>query len=150
MSLSQGISKFATKATIQASISTNRIVEDYFNKHVDYSPSKNSTPEAYYSQGILIDSWYPSIGVSPSTVVGSTANSSGADSRERIRAMLAQNPFWGKDNIVTLANNVSYAYRADKIGWPRGLDAATGWNWTGNVGPYMMTSLAKAYIMRLA
>lgn len=150
MSLSQGISKFATKATIQASSSINKIVEDYFVKHVTLSPSKNSTPEAYYSQGILIDSWFPAIGKSPSTAVGVTANMSGADSINRIRVMLAQNPFWGNDNTVTLSNNLSYAYRADKIGWPRGLDATSGWNWTGNVGPYMMTSLAKAYIMRLA
>lgn len=149
MSLSHGISKFATKATIQASASTNKIIEDYFVKHVTLSPSKNSTPEAYWSKGILIDSWYPSIGKSPSSVVGSTANMSGSDSIERIRGMLAQNPFWGKDNTVTLANNVSYAYRADKVGWLKNDPTnTTGWDWSGNVGAYMMTALAKAYIMR--
>lgn len=149
MSLSQGISKFATKATIQASSSTNKIVREYFVKHVDYSPSKNSTPEAYYSQGTLINNWFPSVGKSPSKSVDSTQDHSGSASIGRIDAMLAQNPFWGNDNKVTLSNNVSYAYRANYLGWPRGLDADSGWNWSGNVGPYMMTSLAKAYIMRL-
>lgn len=146
MSLSQGISKFATKVTMQASASINKIAEEYFLKHVDYSPSKDSTPEAYYSKGVLINSWFPSIGKSPSSVVGTVANTNGTDSRERIKAMFAQNPFWGNDNTVTLANNVSWSYRADRIGWPRGLDPATGWSWSGNVGPYMMTSLSKAYI----
>ena len=147
MSLSQGISKFATKATIQASASTNKIVEDYFIKHVTLSPQE---PTAAYAKGLLINSWYPSIGKSHSTIVGGNANMSGDESIGRIRGMLAQNPFWGHDNTVTLANNVSYAYRADRLGWERGLNMETGWNWTGNVGPYMMTSLAKAYIMRLA
>ena len=100
MPLSHGISKFATKATIQASASINKIVEDYFVKHVTLSPSKHSTPEAYWSKGVLIDSWYPAIGKTPSTTVGVTANMSGADSINRIKAMLAQNPFWGNDNTV--------------------------------------------------
>ena len=146
MSLSQGISRFQTKVVIAGSNSCNKVVEDYFVKNVTLSPKE---PNAAYATGLLINSWFPSVGKSPSTIVGSSPNMEGADSIDRIRAMLAQNPFWGKDNTVTLSNNISYAYRADKIGWPRGLDSTTGWNWTGNVGPYMMTSLAKAYIMRL-
>jgi hypothetical protein len=146
MSLSQGISKFHTKVLITGSNSCNKIVEDYFVKHVTLSPKE---PSAAYAKGLLINSWFPAVGKSPSTIVGTTVNMEGADSIDRIKGMLAQNPFWGKNNTVTLSNNISYAYRADKIGWPRGLDAPSGWNWSGNVGPYMMTSLAKAYIMRL-
>lgn len=146
MSLSHGISKFATKATIQASNSCNKIVEEYFVKHVTLSPKE---PTAAYAKGLLINSWFPAIGKSPSMIVGKVANMEGTDSIMRIKAIVAQNPFWGNDNTVTLANNLDYAYRADKVGWPR-FDATnkTTWNWSGNVGPYMMTSLAKAYIMR--
>lgn len=145
MSLLDSINRFATKAALQASDSTNKIVEEYFITNVKLSPTE---PKAAYSQGVLINNWWPSIGPTPSTEVSKSANIAGADSIARIKSTLAQNPFLGRNNTVTLSNNVSYAYRADKLGWPRGLDSESGWTWRGDVGPYMMTSLARSHIMR--
>lgn len=142
MSLSKGISAFATKATIQASKSVNNRVEEYFTKHVDLSPIK---PFGQFATGHLKNNWYVVIGTSAILSSDSVANPSGIDSLSRIKALLAQNPFWGKDNTVTLSNSVSYAYRADKLGWEAG-GGANGWVWSGRVGPYMMSSLSKQYI----
>lgn len=142
MSFFDDIKAFETKALQKASDNTNKVIETLFNKVVDYSPVK---PSAMYSQGVLINQWYPAIGDKPSGIVSNSSSSTGAESRSRIKEILSRKPFLGKDSVVTLANNVSYAYRAEKLGWPAG-EGDNGWHWSGRVGPYAMVAKAMSNI----
>lgn len=143
MSFLKDIQAFEGKALLAASRSTNKITEDFLSKPVELSPTK---PVANYAQGHLIAQWYSAVGPNPNTSSSSSTDMTGEASLARIKATLASNPFLGKDNIVTLTNSVSYAYRVDKLGWPAG-EGDNGWHWSGRVGPYLMTSQAKNYIL---
>jgi len=138
MSFESDILAWADKALNKASDNTAQVFSELATATVTYSPNK---PDAVYSKGLLINQWYPAIGNTPSANKGSSTNLTGAESLSRIKDILAQKPFLGKDNTLSLANNIDYAYRADKLGWPMG-EGTNGWLWSGRVGPYNMTSLA--------
>ncbi len=88
----------------------------------------------------MINNWFPAI-ASYSGEVTASKSSSGMGSLSRIKAIVQQKPFYGKDNYLTLTNNISYAYRAEALGWPIE-DSPPGWNWTGKVGAYGMVNKA--------
>jgi hypothetical protein len=131
------IQAFGQKALTQANKSCCNAVESLFTDEVVLSPIQ---PVAQYSTGLLKNSYYAKVGGFDLTV-GTSPNSSGGDSLSRIKAMLAEAPFLGKDNFVTLTNSVEEAYRADVLGWPAG-EGANGWVWSGRVQAYGFTSQA--------
>lgn len=88
--------------------------------------------------GLLKNSWYPQIGPSFSSSVGTFEDKSGSGSLSRITALANKGTFLGKDGSMTMANNLSYAYRAEYRGWPKEDNP----NWSGRVGPYRMVALS--------
>lgn len=108
------------------------IAKELFVSIVNLSPSPIN-PGAF-ADGLLVNQWYPAIG-SFSSELGASESDYGAESLARIAA-ISPVAFMGKDNMVTLSNNVHYAYRAEALGWP----ITPGTNWTGRVGPYLMVA----------
>ncbi len=141
MSFLDDVKAFRDKALLQASINTNAVTEEFFTKVVKLSPAK---PAAQFAQGHLIDNYYTAINSYDMSTSGSISMT-GSSSLARIKATLAQNPFLGKDAMVSMTNNVGYAYRADKLGWKPAGKQANGWYWSGRTGPYLITSLAVSY-----
>jgi hypothetical protein len=143
MSFLDDIKAFRDKALSQASTNANTVTEEFFTKVVTISPAK---PAAQFAVGHLKDNYYTAINGYDMSTSGSVSMS-GASSIARIKATLAQNPFLAKDAMVSMSNNVGYAYRADKLGWmPKG-KGTNGWYWSGRTGPYLMTSLAVSYTL---
>lgn len=139
MGFAEDVKAFEKKALTAASNSINKRIIYLFTSVVGYSPT---APEAKWSKGALIDQWFPSVGKSPNFAMNGSLNYQGANSMSRINSLFSQPLFLGKDNIVTFTNSVSYAYRAENLGWPKGLDSKSGWTWTGRVAPYKMVSKA--------
>lgn len=138
MGFSEDIKKFQEKALLAANAATCKVFEELSTLAVDYSPGSSSK----YATGLVKNSWYAQVG-GVSNVIGASADLSGSASLFRIKAILSQRPFYGKDNTVTLSNNTDYAYRVEYLGWPEG-EGENGWKWTGTVGPYGMVSKAVA------
>jgi hypothetical protein len=136
MGLKDDLLAFREKALQQASISTNKIVRDLDTQAVNLSPSPSNPGP--FAKGLLVNQWYASVGSSPSSEVGTATSDTGVDSLSRLEATLASNPFYGKDNIVTFANNVDHAYYAEVLGWQPPL-------WSGHQGPYAMARGAVTY-----
>lgn len=133
------IEAFATKALLQASNSVSNITEELLGEVVMNTPSPENPGQ--YSKGLLANQWYTESGGLFSSALGSATNAAGMGSLSRIKESLASKPFLGKDNTVTMTNNVSYAYRAENLGWPAG-EGENGWHWSGRVGPYKMVGKA--------
>lgn len=105
-----------------------------FTRIVQLTPSP--ARESPYSRGLLANQWY--VGVSSiSDELSSAISEHGADSLSRIES-IPFGVFAKKDGMVSLANNVSYAFQAEYIGWapPR---------WRG-ASPYGMVQGGIAYI----
>jgi hypothetical protein len=108
------------------------IAKELFVSIVNLSPSP--IHPGSWADGLLVNQWYPAVG-SFSNQVGTSTSPYGAESIARIYNLTDNSTaFKGKDGMVTLSNNVSYAYRAEALGWP----ADEGW--TGKVGPYLMVA----------
>lgn len=115
------------------------VVVELFTKVVDYTPDPSSSVGGY-SKGLLVNQWY--VGINQFSTESSNAiNSTGTDSYNRIKELINSSHFLEKDGMVTFSNNISYAYRAEALGWPKG-DLSSGWQWTGRVGAYGMVSRA--------
>lgn len=135
MDFEAAIRAFELKALRQANKSVANAVESLFTSPVVLSPSPANPGE--YSKGLLANQWYPELGGGYDLTNTMSTNPNGADSLSRIKAMLAHNAFFGKDNTITLTNSCKYAYRAEYLGWPLG-EGTDGWVWSGRVGPYRM------------
>lgn len=142
MSFLLDIEAFKDKALLAASTSANRITEEFMTKVVENTPTKQI---GNYAKGLLINQWYPSPDGQFSTAVSGTINVNGSDSLSRIKSTIASNAFLGKDGVITLTNNLGYAYRAEKLGWPQG-EGSDGWVWSGRQGPYAMVAKSIVYI----
>lgn len=87
-----------------------------------------------FSNGDITNNWHVSVG-GLTMVIPNGPDLTGASSLNRIRSLARDMPFYKKDNVVYITNVMNYAYRADKLGWPKG-PGTNGWNWTGNVKAY--------------
>jgi hypothetical protein len=107
------------------------------------SPHEGQGP---YVSGHFINNWF--VGVNKfDTSTTSDIEPDGKGSMERIEAMLKSNTaFFKKDGFVTLSNNLNYAARVESLGWPKGYDPATGWNWTGKRVVYAPVAHAMLWI----
>lgn len=113
-----------------------KIAKDLFNEVVSRTPSPaNPGP---WAKGWLANQWYPESGDFSEELSGSKSDS-GADSLSRIASFRGAD-FYKRDGKVTLTNNLSYAYRAEALGWPEGD------GWSGTIGPYRMVALSLQYI----
>lgn len=112
---------------------TYSIVWQLFTSVVYLSPSPANPGET--AKGLLANQWYPQIGEGYSSQLTSSTSPYGSDSLARINSTANQKIFYGKDGVMSMANNVSYAYRAEKLGW---LEPP----WHRGVQPYRMVSLS--------
>lgn len=90
-------------------------------------------------KGELINNWFPLAGNSFSSEITSSLSLSGSGSLTRINALVNSKQFYGKDGVMTMTNNLSYAANAEYLGWPAP-------QWSGKVGPYRMVGMSLAKI----
>jgi hypothetical protein len=110
---------------------------ELFNMVISLTPSPEHPGP--WAKGLLANQWYPNNGPDFSAEVGSATSDDGSESRQRLVTELLGTEFEGKDGVVTMANNLPYAYRAEKLGWPTP-------QWSGSIGPYAMVSMSIQYI----
>jgi hypothetical protein len=122
----------STKALKQVSKQAAEVTKFLFNRVVEYTPSPNNPGP--YADGYLVNQWFPEYGGYFSEDRDTRTSPFGANSLSRIAA-LSNGMFYGRDNSITLTNNVDYAYRAEALGWP-------GPEWSGSIGPYRMVARA--------
>ena len=127
---------------LAASKAVNNIAEEYMTKVVENTPTKEI---GNYAKGLLVNQWYTATGGQYSSEVSTATNVTGSGSLSRIKASIAMNNFLGKDGVITLTNNLEYAYRAEKLGWPKG-EGSNGWVWSGRRGRYAMVAKSTLYI----
>lgn len=130
MGFADDVKKFQAKALKDMNDSVAKVVTTMFKDIVALtpSPSMNASNEnkAVYSRGLLVNQWYPAIKVFDRTT-GNAIDDVGAGSYMRIYSILSTQPFYGKDNTITLTNSVSYIMKAERLGWDR-------------TGPYAMVA----------
>lgn len=139
MGFAEDVEKFRLKALAQANSSISNAAESLLTDVVVNTPSPANPGN--FSQGHLADQWYTEVGGGFSSAVSDATNPNGANSLSRIKATLAQQLWFGKDNKLTFTNNVSYAFRVEYLGFPKG-EGANGYVWSGKVGPYRMVGTA--------
>lgn len=142
MSFLSDIKAFQAKALKAASTNTTNIVQEAFLATVNYSPSPSNPGP--YAKGLLVNQYYIAIGNTPSSEVSTATSDTGEASKTRIKLLSVSLPFFGKDNIVTLANNTEEVHYANKLGWEKG-KGTNGWVWNGAL-PYFMADKAMSYI----
>ena len=142
MSFLSDIKSFQEKALKAASTNTTNITQEAFLAVVNYSPSPSNPGP--YAKGLLVNQYYLAFGNTPSSEVNSSTSDTGEASKTRIKLLSVSLPFYGKDSVVTLANNTEEAFYADKLGWAAGA-GTNGWTWTGKA-PYFMTAKAMTLI----
>lgn len=108
------------------------IARELFRSIVQLTPSPSNPGDT--AKGVLANNWFPADGPGFSQATSTARSSNGAASLARINA-LRGNSFFQKDGVVTLSNNLDYAYRAEVLGWPTP-------RWSGRVGPYRMVALS--------
>ena len=142
MTFASDIKAWEQKALLAANNSVSKAFESLTREVVMRSPTPPGM--AGWSVGHLKDNWHASIG-SMSTENTDSRNSSGAASIASIRAIVAQRPFLGKDNVLFFTNNTRYAYRVEFLGWPKGKGGGqlSFGKWQG-AQPYHMVSLSVA------
>jgi hypothetical protein len=124
----------STKALQRVNVRIYMIARELFTEIVTHTPSKAFPGQ--FASGWLANQWYPDTGDFSEELDNSHDSSGyGADSLARIRAFKG-GEFNGKDGRITLTNNMSYAYRAEALGWPK----SDGWS--GAIGPYRMVALS--------
>lgn len=92
------------------------VAKELFDSIVNLSPSPKNNSQ--WADGLLVNQWYPAVGTFSSELSTSTSPY-GAASLSRISSLVSDSKeFYGKDGVITLSNNVFYAYRAEALGWP--------------------------------
>ncbi len=128
MSFAAHLRKNIERVLLEVNYKINHRAYIFFNYIVKKSPHEGQGP---YASGHFINNWFPAINGYDSSTTGSV-DADGAGSLSRIEAVVkGSKAFYRKDGFVTLSNNLNYAHRIEWTGWPKGYDAVTGWNWTG-------------------
>lgn len=144
--MSFGQSVALNSARLLATVNTKcyAIAKELFYRVVELTPSPANPGR--WAEGYLANQWYPAEGDFSGDLDMATSRS-GANSINRIRAMNGQ-VFYQGDGILTMANNLPYAYRAEAIGWPKEegynggqrREVSGGYQNTG--APYRMVALS--------
>lgn len=133
-SFSESINKNINKILTHIDEKCYSITWQLFTSIVQLSPSPSNPGE--FAKGLLSNQWYPLAGSSFSTEVGTNTSPNGSASLARITALKGSRQFYGKDGVMTMANNTSWAYRAEYLGWPQSEYAG----WIHNVPAYRMVA----------
>lgn len=135
-SFADSVKKNVTKVQEEINAKINKIFVQVGEGIVYRGPS--SYTRGPYSDGLFTNQWYPQLGSGYSTALSTQVSFEGIDSLRRIDAIATEiKEFLGKDGSITLTNNVSYGFRIEYAGWPKG---TPGHHWNGAV-PYRMVEL---------
>lgn len=138
MSFAASVSRNSRRLLVDVNKKCYQIAKELFVKVVQFTPSPVNP--GVYAEGHLVNQWYPESGDYFSEELSSELSPNGAGSLARI-ADLKGLQFYMDDGKLTLANNLSYAYRAEVLGWPSpqwsGKSGADGQG-----GPYRMVARA--------
>lgn len=129
-SFAKSVEDNSRKLLMKVNLRCYEIARQLFIQVVSLTPSPSYPGR--FATGLLANQWYPDEN-DFSDELGSDTSSNGDASLSRIKAMRGL-IFFRKDGKLTLTNNVSYAYRAEALGWP----VADGWS--GKTGPYRMVA----------
>jgi hypothetical protein len=142
MGFAEDVKAFQAKAKAAMNTSVSNSAAKLFTDIVQRSPSSAGLVGrvAPYADDLLINQWYPAAN-DFSPAINSSTSPTGELSMARIKAMVAQNTFFGQDGFVSLTNNLSYAYRAEVRGWPPGEGGGDYGKWKG-AAPYNMVKNA--------
>lgn len=133
MSFAASIKANSTKLLHDVNSKVYQIAKELFTKVVSLTPSPSNPGP--YATGHLVNQWYPEEGDYFSEELDSNTSPIGSGSISRISGLKGVQ-FFAKDGKLTLTNNLSYAYRAEVLGWPEGE------GWSGQIGPYRMVAKA--------
>lgn len=146
MNFSQHLRKNIDRVLAEVNYKINHRAFIFFNYIVKKSPHIGDGP---YVSGHFINNWFPAVNGFDSSTTAST-EADGTASLDRIQSVVKNNStFLRKDGFVSLSNNLSYATRVEYIGWPKGYDPASGWNWTGKRLIYAPVQKATLYMKTL-
>lgn len=128
MSFAAHLRKNIERVLLEVNYKINHRAYIFFNYIVKKSPHEGQGP---YVSGHFINNWFPAVnGFDSSTT--SSRSPDGEASLARIGATVKNNlAFLKRDGFVSLSNNLDYAANVEYLGWKKGVDPKTGWNWTG-------------------
>ncbi len=109
------------------------IAKELFNLVIDKSPSKEINSK--WAKGVLKNNWLVNEGSAFKDGYPRAGDQSGSGAKQEV-ASLSGLAFYGKNGTITFSNNLPYAYRAEKLGWP----VEDNPLWKNNIGPYAMVS----------
>ena len=132
MKFSDSLRANIKKTLLRVNEASYKVARELFDSVVYLTPSP--THPGPHAHGMLANQWFPEEN-DFSEELDNRLSPTGADSLARIQAMKGY-VFNGRDGKLTLTNNLSYAYRAEALGWP----VADGWS--GQIGPYRMVALS--------
>lgn len=136
MKFSKSLRANIDKVLWRINVKCYMLADELFTSVVQLSPSPSHPGP--YAYGWLANQWYPDTN-GFSEELDSRQSDTGADSLSRIHEMFARTRgsiFDKRDGNITLTNNLSYAYRAEALGWPESE------GWSGQIGPYRMVALS--------
>lgn len=128
MSFAAHLRKNIERVLLEVNYKINHRAFIFFNYIVKKSPHVGEGP---YVSGQFINNWFPAVNGFDSSITSAT-DPDGKGSVARIESVVKNNSaFLRRDGFVSLSNNLDYAKRVEYLGWPKGHDPKTGWNWTG-------------------
>lgn len=139
MGFADSVRAWTEKVLDQANDNTCKAILAVDSLVIDKSPEPPG--KAGWSTGHLKDSWFPASGGGRSSETTSSAEPSGGGSYARLKAIIAEDLFYGRDNVISFTNNTEYAYRVEKLGWPAGQGGGEYGKWKGAT-PYQMVALS--------
>jgi hypothetical protein len=114
----------------------NNIMVDLFTNVVQRTPVGATAMEQH--PGLLKNNWFSSVGEYPSSATTPVYDASGSDSLLNITVLKEADLFDKKDSVASFTNNISYAIRAERIGWDKP-------QWSG-VDPYWMVATSLSVV----
>lgn len=105
--------------SVRASVEKTKLKVDYTVTLIAQDLFKEIVYMTPVLDGYLINNWFTKVGGGFSTATSPIPDQSGGGSLLNISSMFQQKPFYGKDGVVTMANNLPYAYRIEYLGWSR-------------------------------
>lgn len=85
-------------------------------QHIAFSLFMEIVTSTTVDSGLLCNNWFPGVGTDFSSEITDSKDTSGGGSKSRIYSVLGKGTFLGKDGMMTLSNNLDYAYEIEYAG----------------------------------
>lgn len=122
MGFAKGIAATSKKMQREVNQKTNEIAADLFTTIINKTPIGTSD-----TKGQLINNWHIGFGRGKyNNGIRKSFKTSGIASRNDVAKLREAREFLAKDGEVSFTNSISYAWRAEYLGWPTP-------RWTGRI-----------------